>query len=250
MPVSHQGESSAPLKGGLVVRPRLTEFVRRPFTSLFVSLVLLFALGSVTWGVFGQVLLGVLLSAVLVSGVWSVARSRRAFLLALLLATPTFLFRWALLVVPSYTIGIVYLVFAIAFYLLVTATVVVRVFSEQRVTMDTINGASCVYLFLGIIFAHIFSLAEVLHPGSFSMAEHLQEEIARTASEGIGILSYFSFVTLTTLGYGEITPVTSVTRSLASLEAIIGQLYLTILVARLVGLHVSAGPPAAKTDAP
>jgi hypothetical protein len=248
MPIEEGATSSGAGKPGLVKLPRLREFVRQPFSSLLLSLILLFALGSVVTGVVGQVVLSLLQSAVLVSGVWSVAQRARVFVVALVLGVPTFALRWLLYVLPDQLVGLLYLLFSAAFFSVIAVAILTHVFRQRRVTMDTISGAACVYFFMGVIFADLFALAELLHPGSFVLAEHLKADMARTAHEGIGVLSYFSFVTLTTLGYGDISPATSVTRSLTTLEATLGQLYLTILVARLVGLHVAAGPPEPTAD--
>jgi hypothetical protein len=78
----------------------------------------------------------------------------------------------------------------------------------------------------------IFVVVETLHPGSFKIPEVQGLETTRQ-------FVYYSFVTLTTLGYGDITPITSMARSLCILEAVIGQLYLVVQVAWLVGVHVS-----------
>jgi hypothetical protein len=108
----------------------------------------------------------------------------------------------------------------------------------KKVTTDTIFGAICAYLLLGITWTMVFSLIEILHPGSF-----LGGELVTTAADEVlvaspGFFIYYSFVTLTTLGYGDITPMTPPARLLSSLEAVTGQLYIAILIARLVALHI------------
>jgi hypothetical protein len=85
---------------------------------------------------------------------------------------------------------------------------------------------------MALMWTFIFVVVETLHPGSFNLPEDLN--IAATRQ-----FVYYSFVTLTTLGYGDITPITSMARSLCILEAVIGQLYLVVQVAWLVGVHVS-----------
>jgi voltage-gated potassium channel len=85
---------------------------------------------------------------------------------------------------------------------------------------------------MALAWSSIFAVVESLHPGSFSLPD------IEGISPSRGFL-YFSFVTITTLGYGDITPVTSLARSLSILEAVIGQLYLVVQVAWLVGVHVS-----------
>jgi voltage-gated potassium channel len=105
---------------------------------------------------------------------------------------------------------------------------------EARVDANLISGAIAVYLLVAVCFSFVYQLIYTLDPHSFKgLMGGTQVHTEFT---------YFSFVTLTTLGYGDITPLTRVGGSFATLEAIIGQLYLTVLVARLVGMHISQGP--------
>jgi hypothetical protein len=82
-----------------------------------------------------------------------------------------------------------------------------------------------------MVWAFVFYFLELAHPGSFSFAE--------ASDQDVGSLLYYSFITLATVGYGDIVPLTSPARSLAALEAIMGQLYLAVTIARLVGVHAS-----------
>lgn len=106
----------------------------------------------------------------------------------------------------------------------------------ERVTAEKISGALSVYLLMGFVWAFAFTVLEVLQPGSFHWSGGAAAPHGRDA---FGDLFYFSFVTLATLGYGDITPVAEGARSLATLEAVGGQLYLAVLVARLVGLQIT-----------
>jgi hypothetical protein len=102
-----------------------------------------------------------------------------------------------------------------------------RILQHERVTSRTITGAVAVYLLLALAFAGAATGLELLDPDSFSSA---------TGSEGYVTMQYFSLVTIATLGYGDVVPVTAAARSLATLEAVAGQVYLVTIVARLVGL--------------
>jgi len=106
------------------------------------------------------------------------------------------------------------------------------IYGQKKVTRDLIVGAAVVYLFMALMWTFIFVVVETLHPGSFNLPEGQNIEATRQ-------FVYYSFVTLTTLGYGDITPITTMARSLCILEAVIGQLYLVVQVAWLVGVHVS-----------
>ncbi len=113
----------------------------------------------------------------------------------------------------------------------------------DHVSTDTIVGGICVYLLLGLCFALAFTLMTEWAPGSFVYdGEAVVREVAQPSRHMTRLL-YFSFVTLTTLGYGDLTPATDLAQMLAVSEAVIGQLYLTIFVARLVALYAGFGRP-------
>src|SRR5204863_7015600 len=99
---------------------------------------------------------------------------------------------------------------------------------------DSIYGAFCGYLLVGLIFGHLYRCLEALSPGSFhgnaDFMAHVQDERYTHF-----LLVYFSFVTLTTVGYGDITPASEATRGLAVVEAVIGQFYLAVLIGELIG---------------
>lgn len=108
----------------------------------------------------------------------------------------------------------------------------------EEVSGDTIVGGICVYLLFGLCFAMVFIVTFELQPGAFlSGGEAIIRSPSDTSAHATELL-YFSFVTLTTLGFGDITPVGDIPRMFAVSEAIVGQLYLTIFVARLVGMYV------------
>jgi len=108
------------------------------------------------------------------------------------------------------------------------------VLQANCVTHDQIYAGICAYLMLGFAFGCIYYLVEMLSPGCFSVN-------ASKLSSDSPDLMYFSFVTLATLGYGDITPVARVTRALAEVEALGGMLYIAVLMARLVSM-VGSGP--------
>ncbi len=107
------------------------------------------------------------------------------------------------------------------------------VMRPQRAVGDRIVGAICVYLMIGLAWAKVYETLEAVVPGSFGFPAHTHPSTVSLAH-----FTYLSFVTLTTLGYGDITPTTAVARTLAWLEAVTGQLYLAITVARLVALSL------------
>lgn len=123
-------------------------------------------------------------------------------------------------------------VFAFALY-----GILCTIFAKQA-SGDAIFGAVCGYILLGIIWSLLYSAVETACPGSFhtSTARNSQIEASQTDR---GVLSYYSFITLATVGYGDVTPTTPLGRTLAWIEAVVGQFYLAILVAGLVGFKVA-----------
>ena len=107
--------------------------------------------------------------------------------------------------------------------------------AKGAVTADKIYGALCVYLLIGLTWGFMFLTLEGFQPGSFQFGQARSSGIEKDPAT----LVYFSFVTLSTVGYGDITPLSPPARSFAFMEAIIGQIYLAVLVARLVGLHIA-----------
>lgn len=105
-----------------------------------------------------------------------------------------------------------------------------QIFRPGRVSHLRIQGAIAVYLLFGVLWAHAYHIVDIVQPGSF-----------RGPTDELSNLSgwaYYSYVTLTTVGYGDITPVTSVARTLSVGEALAGQLYLAVLIARLVAMEI------------
>jgi voltage-gated potassium channel len=115
---------------------------------------------------------------------------------------------------------------------------VLRAILTRQVTGDAIFGTICGYLLLGIIWSLLYSAVDTAFPGSFHLLATQGGTVA-AARPDRGTLAYFSFVTLATLGYGDVTPVTPLARTLAWIEAVAGQFYLAILVAGLVGFKVT-----------
>jgi hypothetical protein len=110
------------------------------------------------------------------------------------------------------------------------------------VTFGLISGAIAIYLLIGVIFANLYGMVALIDPSAFSGA------VEGAAAASIRFY-YFSMVTITTLGYGDVLPINEVARGLAALEAILGQIYLTVLVARLVGMNISASMPGKEPNA-
>lgn len=122
-----------------------------------------------------------------------------------------------------------------------------HVFRQQSVTADTIRGAICVYLLLGFIWTMLYLVVFAYDPSAFPALDPSGDAAGVYAS-----LQYFSFVTLTTLGYGDITPAGLIARQIAMAEAIVGQLFIAVAIAWLVGMYRGEderrGPPSGESN--
>ena len=202
------------------------------FSYLLASLLLMFlAFPIVESSGRGNLVFEVFFSAILLSAVYAVIEKRRSFYFALFLAVPALATRWAGNFWQTDISFLVSNILSVVFLSVVVALILGHVLEEGRVTAQKIYGALSVYLLIGIIWALLFFVIDFCIEGSFRVD---QTDNLTTAQ-----MVYYSFITLTTLGYGDIVPTSALARSLASLEALVGQLYLAVLVARLVALHIT-----------
>ncbi len=183
----------------------------------------------------------VLFTLTLLSAVFAVCQTRRSVAIGLSLVVPAIVLNelrlhtdWDGIVGASHVFSICFLGY--------TIVVILRyLFTGERVSLNTIYASLCVYLLLGVLWANAYSLINLVEPRSFSLvfAEDRGAELMRFGAGHSIYPIYYSFVTLSTLGYGDIVPISPAARMFAAMEAITGQLYLAVLVARLVGLHIS-----------
>ncbi len=179
----------------------------------------------------------------LISGVGAVSRRRWHTAVMMTIVVAAILADIAYRLRPSTTLGTWNAAGHLAVLALFTFIVLAQVFRSGPVTRDRILGAVAAYLLLGLTWAAAYYL----------VAMHLREAFAGSVPKGpesVASWVYFSYVTLTTVGYGDITPVAPIARSLSNMEALTGQLYPAILLARLVSLELlnRAENPASAED--
>ena len=209
---------------------------------LLVSLLVLVSIGPwLTEHLVGRGLWELLFTLVTLSSIHMLSVKRGQALISGLLALPTLASLWLRQLVPAVGLSQVALVLLTLFLLYTTVTVLLSVFAEETVTMDTLSAALCVYLLMGYIWGSLYGLIYLLAPGAF----HLPMGWTPAKEQGIAtdvplnLMIYFSFTTLTTLGYGDVLPISGSARAAVILEAVLGHFYLAVLVARLVGLHIA-----------
>ncbi len=172
------------------------------------------------------------LTMMLVVGVFSLTPHRAAFRLGLALAAIALASALGYLATDSVPLRAIDLAATGAFCLLAIGVQARQVvLAPGPITLNRVVGALCIYLLLGVVWAILFTFVQLAEPSAFHYA-------ARAAGDPIEHLLYYSFVTLTTLGYGDVAPVHAVARTLAYMEAVVGQLYIAVLIAGLVGRHV------------
>lgn len=120
------------------------------------------------------------------------------------------------------------------FILIAIGSISHEVFITDKVTSDRIVGSICIYLLIGMFFAFIYAALDLIDPAFFNFGLTDKPEL-HTFRDYL----YFSYTTLTTLGYGDMTPQLPFSRLLTSFETLIGPIYLAIMVARLVGMHIT-----------
>jgi voltage-gated potassium channel len=181
-----------------------------------------------------EIIRAISFSALLAIGLWSLRSSGRAFSAAIAFVIIGIVLNMLFVFYKQHIFHISSTIALLAFLFLGTGTAMKQIAAGDNISANRIIGAVCVYLMLGIIWALSYGLMEVMIPGSFG---GLTESAQSSSSSHDWV--YFSFVTLTTLGYGDVLPLTYFARTLAYFETIVGQFYLAVLVAGLVGAYLS-----------
>ena len=183
-------------------------------------------------------LLSFSLVLILLAAVKTVVNRKRQFQIALVLALLSVTTQVGSFIDESNTLKLVRFASTSVFMFWVCALLLRDIGRRSHtVTLGLILGAINVYLMSAIGFANIYALIEQLQPGSFTGLDGFTTETG-----SLIYFMYYSFVTLTTLGFGDVSPLTSYAMTVTYLQAIFGQLYLVILVSRLVGMYMGKVP--------
>jgi hypothetical protein len=215
---------------------RIPRFRRFTTVQLLVALGLLFvAFPFVEEVKGGNIIVSVLFSLVLLSAVLAVAERKRVLVVAIVLAIPAIGGRWINHLQPDLIHPAVFLNAGLILVGFVVANLLRFVLRAPSVNVEVLCASIAAYLMLGLMWTMAYWLVDQLTPGgafSFNTTTGTQ---SMNGFNGF----YFSFITLSTVGYGDITPISRIARWLAAMEAMTGLLYVAVLIARLVALYSS-----------
>ena len=182
----------------------------------------------------GQRLVNISISGALLAAVWSMEQKRGHWLrsrVGLTLVVASLMVGDAIF--EDFRLTLVQLGFIFAFLSMTTYLACKQVLFSGNVDGNKIIGAICIYIMIALVWAFGYMLIEEIYPGSLTGLEHTDWH------DNMQDVIYFSFVTLTTLGYGDISPVLPVARFMGYMEAMTGQFYIAILVASLIGIRLA-----------
>ena len=174
------------------------------------------------------------ITCLLAVGIWSLRGTGRLFSAGMLVVIVGIILNGLAVARGNDTLHAVSMLALFMFLLLATFNALRQVAVGNDINPNRIVGAICIYLLLGVMWSIAYGMIEFSQPGSFT---GLTESVSPAWNTD---LVYYSFVTITTLGYGDITPLSQTARSLSFAEAIVGQFYIAVLVAGLVSAYISA----------
>jgi len=217
-------------KENMMIKPYL--FERRFFFLLILLLAMLVAVPFIEDYSGFRFLIDIAITGIFIAAMYAISDKKHHLIIALFLVAPMIVSLWVdyfMTVKWAFVIGEICGIFFFGFAIINIVNFIRR---ENEVTKEVIYAAVVVYLLMAMLWANLYQLIETLAPGSFSMpGSQMQNDRL--------LFLYFSLVTITTLGYGDMTPLTDHAAGLAAVEAFSGQIYLVVLVAWLVGMYVS-----------
>ena len=183
----------------------------------------------------GRLIYNLTIAFLIATTVMDISRTPRLLTISIVLGAPTIAVRLAASLGDSPSSGLLFATHGlILLFMAFSAFQILRdISTRSTVTADTIRGAICAYLFIGLAWASVYELIVALQPGAMSLGgtPSVRNQEAN--------LVYYSFVVLTTLGFGDITPLSQLARGLTWIEAVAGQLFVATTIGRLVGLQLT-----------
>jgi len=224
-----------------IKRSLVDAYRERPYRNIFVALMVVILAGALFPNVIARDWASNLMIAVImVAALIETVRTRHNALWAAVLGLPAIALRvLAVFVDDSRFVGASILAASTVFLAFLIWNLLHDLVRPDRSTSERVFGALCAYIFIGMFFALYFAHIAYQDPTAFKTPDDPMFQEVSSEADLIPAYTYFSFVTLTTLGYGDVTPVAEHVRTLSWLEALIGQLYLAVMIAGLVGRHIA-----------
>lgn len=212
-------------------------FQHNRFLFLFISLMLYFLVPPFFIDTPHRMhIISALFSLMLLISVYAIEMNKRILHIGMALALFLFAVRWLGVL---HELGVRLVLFETSvtcvFFALTSVAVINYIIRSEEVTASTIFGAICGYLLMGLTWSFLHSLIFIVNPEAY----HFPVNVIHDKPIGTLNFIYFSFINLSTVGYGDITPVSHVARTFSWLEAVTGQIYLTVWIARLIALHIT-----------
>ncbi len=183
-------------------------------------------------------LLNPFISIIFLTSLYLVTDNRRFFLLGLLILVPVLVINTLFYFDETVSRHLFSSITYILFFSYISLFLGRFLIKSKTVSINVLYAAVCLYFFIAIIWSFIYVTTFHTIENAFAFSSNLLTDSDITG-DTIGLFSYFSFVTMTTLGYGDITPIHPISRAWVSAQSVIGQLYLAVVMARLVGLYIS-----------
>ncbi|MGI9290104.1 MAG: ion channel [Gammaproteobacteria bacterium] len=209
------------------------------FSYLLIGIALFLIVGPIADAVFGRADGAILLlsyTTMLIIGVWGLHETKLLFNTGLALGVICVSITIADLLIPDTDLGLYLMGVLFIFQLMSIGTAFRYVFGKGSITLNRLFGGICLYLLLGLTWNILYVYAYTINPADFVGLN--QQALAN--GNLYWEMTYFSFVTLTTLGYGDIQPVGAIAKVLAYSEAIVGELFIAVLIGALVGNYISS----------
>ena len=177
-----------------------------------------------------RILIDIFLTAIVLSMLYIATYKKRLVQIGRLLAMVMIISLWLKYFFNYEVFAATSMMIGVLFTIVVTAHTLAFIIKSETVTREVIYAAMVIYLLVAQLWALVYTFLDLIDPASFNLPQGQSDFL---------IFEYYSFVTLTTLGYGDITPLTKVAKAFSVLEAVVGQLYLVVVVAWFVGMYVS-----------
>jgi hypothetical protein len=215
----------------------MTRLHHRRFLALLIALLFLVVVYPIIHdSIETRLVYDISVTLVFLAAIRSLFAERAGRIAAIVLGLPTLVASWidsAHERIPNPSVALAFHIAAVVFDVFMIASILRIIHRERRVTADGVYGAFCGYLLIGMAFSQIYCMIELLRPESF------QGNLGSTNYERRHALVYFSYITLATVGYGDIAPVSGPARGIAVTEALVGQFYIAAFVAELIGKRVA-----------